>query len=110
MAIDPKKVRAVEHWSTPQDLTGLWAFVGLVGYYRQYIPNFGVIAQPLNRLTTKGVCWQWTPVEQHAFDRHKGCLLKAPVLTYPDPAWDYILDTDTSEHNVGAVLSQVQEG
>jgi len=31
-------------------------------------------------------------------------------LAYPDPALEYILDTDGSDQNVGAVLSQVQEG
>jgi len=82
---DPEKVRAIEDWVTPQDLTRLRAFLGLVGYYRQYIPDFAGIAQPLNQLTTKGVTWQWTPVEQGAFDRLKGCLLTAPILAYPDP-------------------------
>jgi len=31
-------------------------------------------------------------------------------LAYPDSAKKYILDTDASNHNVGAVLSQVQGG
>jgi len=31
-------------------------------------------------------------------------------LAYPDPDLEYILDTDASDQNVGAVLSQVQEG
>jgi len=31
-------------------------------------------------------------------------------LAYPDPTLEYILDTDASDQNVGAVLSQVQEG
>jgi len=110
VATDPEKVRAIEEWVALQDLTGLRAFLGLVGYYRQYTPDFAGIAQPLNRLTTKGVTWQWSPVEQQAFDRLKGCLLAAPVLAYPDSALEYILDTDAGDQNVGAVLSQVQEG
>jgi len=35
VATDPDKVRAVADWVIPQDLTGLRAFLGLVGYYRQ---------------------------------------------------------------------------
>jgi len=31
-------------------------------------------------------------------------------LAYPDPNLEYILDTDASDQNVGAVLSQVQKG
>jgi len=36
--------------------------------------------------------------------------VEALNLAYPDPAKEYILDTDASNHNVGAVLSQVQDG
>jgi len=108
--------RRYKRWrtgSSPQDLTGLQALLGLVGYYRQYIPDFAGIVQPLNRLTAKRVPWQWTPVKQQAFDHFKSCLLEAPILAYPDLAEEYILDTNASDHNVDAVLShlsQVQEG
>jgi len=100
----------VRDWTVPVDLPELRAFLELVGYYRQYIPNFAGIAQPLNRLTAKGVQWQWTQAVQQAFDHLKDCLVEAPILAYPDPAKEYILDTDASNHTVGAVLSQVQDG
>jgi len=94
----------------PPILTRLRAFLSLVGYYRQYIPVFAGTAKLLNRLTAKRVPWQWSPVKQQAFDCLNGCLLEAPVLAYSDPAREYILDTDASDYNVGAVLLQVQEG
>jgi len=81
--------------------------LGLVGYYRQYIPGFAGVAQPLNWLTAKGVRWQWTQEEQQAFDHLKKRLMETPILPYPDPAKEYILDTDVSNHSVEAVLSQV---
>jgi len=55
VATDPEKVRAVRDWAVPVDLPELRAFLGLVGYYCQYIPNFAEIAQLLNGLTAKGV-------------------------------------------------------
>jgi len=64
-------------------------------------------AKPAHR---KGLTWQWTSTEQRAFECLKGRLLEAPILAYPDPNLEYILDTDASDQNVGAVLSQVQEG
>jgi len=48
--------------------------------------------------------------KQKAFDHLKDRLVEAPILAYPDPAKEYILDTDASNHNVGTVLSQVQDG
>jgi len=71
----------------------------LVGYNKQYTLGFAGIAQPLNQLTTKGVRWQWTYSEQQAFEHLKDHLMEAPILAYPDPAKEYILDTDASDHN-----------
>jgi len=96
VATDPKKVRAVQDWTVPRDLHELQAFLGLVRYYRQYIPRFAGVAQPLNRLTTKGVQWHWTQEEQQVFDHLKARLVEAPILAYPDPTKQYILDTDAS--------------
>jgi hypothetical protein len=31
----------------------LKAFLGLAGYYRRFVPNFGSIAKPLHNLTCK---------------------------------------------------------
>jgi len=71
--------------------------------------DFAGIAQLLNRLTAEGVRWPWTQAEQKAFDHLKDRLVEAPILAYPDLAKEYILDTAASNHNVGAVLSQVQD-
>ena len=36
-------------------------------------------------------------------------MVTAPILGYPDPKLQYILDTDASDVGVGAVLLQVQQ-
>jgi len=86
VATDPEKVRAVRDWAVAVYFPELRAFLGLVRYYRQYVPNFAGIAQPLNWLTAKGVRWQWTQTEQQVFDHLKDRLVEAPILAYPDPA------------------------
>ena len=53
VATDPEKVTTVKDWPRPQGIKQLQAFLGTVGYYRQYVPEFATIAQPLHRLTNK---------------------------------------------------------
>ena len=59
VATDPEKVAAVKEWLKPQRVKQLQAFLGTVGYYRQYIPCFATIAQPLHRITSKEIEWSW---------------------------------------------------
>ena len=107
---DPDKIRDVQGWTPPTTVKELQAFLGLAGYYRQYVPQFSTIAKPLHRLVGKEVEWEWTQECQEAFDALKCGLVEAPVLGYPDPKLPYILDTDASAVGVGAVLSQIQDG
>jgi len=71
VATDPETVQARKEWTVPRDLPELRAFLDLVGYSRQYIPEFAGVAQPFNQLTAKGDWWQWTQKEQQAFDHLK---------------------------------------
>ena len=55
ISVDPGKVDAVSNWRRPNTVTEIRSFLGLVGYYRQFIRGFSKIALPLTRLTQKGV-------------------------------------------------------
>ena len=110
IATDPEKIEAIKGWPSPSNLKELQAFLGTAGYYRQYLPDFATVARPLHHLTSKGVEWSWTQEAQEAFDELRRRLVRAPVLGYPDPRLEYILDTDASDVGIGAVLSQVQDG
>ena len=109
---DPEKTRAVDDWPTPENLTELQSFLGLASYYRRFIFDFSIVAEPLYRLSKKGVKFQWEPEQRKAFEELKHRLTSAPVLAYPDfspGAGLFVLDTDASQRlGIGAVLSQVQ--
>ena len=72
--------------------------------------NFSEIAAPLHALTKKNAAFQWTVECQRAFDVLQDSLTKAPILALPRDEGAYILDTDASDHGIGAVLSQIQDG
>ena len=64
------------------------------------------MAKPLTRLTEKDQKLNWTTECSEAFDRLKHMLVTASILAHPDFTKSFILDTDASNHAIGAVLSQ----
>ena len=109
VAMDPEKVSAIERFPTPTDLKSLRSFLGLASYYRRFVPNFSVIANPLFALTRKDAAFNWNEPCQQAFDHLKMHLTTAPVLAYPDFSINFKLETDASGAGLGAVLSQTQK-
>ena len=109
VATDPAKIEAVQSWKTPRCTQEVKSFLGFVGHYRRFCPDFATLARPLNVLSSKEVKFQWGDKEE-AFQRLKTLLIEAPVLTYPDPSRQYILDTAASNEAAGAVLSQMVDG
>ena len=107
---DPAKVIAVRGLEPPTTLTQVRAYLGLVGYYRRFIPNFAQIANPLHSLLKRSSEKVWGPECQQAFEALKQALLEAPILKRPTPDDPFILQTDWSGHTIAAVLCQLQEG
>ncbi|GFQ65885.1 retrovirus-related Pol polyprotein from transposon 17.6 [Trichonephila clavata] len=107
---DPRKVAAVKEWSQPRNVHELRRFLGLCTYYRRFVKGFSLITKPLHRLTEHKRPFIWTEECEVAFTSLKEALTSAPILFYPDPVKQFILDTDASHANVGAVLSQEIDG
>ena len=64
---DPAKIEDVESWPVPDCLKSVCQFLGIVGYYRRFIPNFADIATPMVALTGKDVPFVWDPLCLTAF-------------------------------------------
>jgi len=79
VAMDADKVAAVASWPTPRSAHGLCGFLGLIGYYRKYIHDFGVIVAPLTRLLRKDA-FAWSDEADTAFQALKRALSTGPVL------------------------------
>ena len=62
-----EKIAAIRDWPTPHCLRDLRAFFGLASYYRRFVKDFATIAEPLSRLTRKGIAFHWTDKTQLAF-------------------------------------------
>jgi hypothetical protein len=65
-----------------------------------------IISQPLTALLKKGTLFRWTNTEQVVFQTLKTALVSASVLALPDFTVQFVIETDTSDTRIGAVLSQ----
>ena len=107
---EPSKVKAVMEWPPLQSTKDIQCFLGLANYYHRFINGYSSIVQPLTRLLRKDVQWQWTNMEQEAFDNLKQALSSAPVLALPDPDKRFYVHTDASSTvAIGGILSQMQD-
>jgi hypothetical protein len=103
------KIQQVQAPTTKKQLR---SFLGLVGYYRAFVPNFAAIAVPLTDLTRKGSpnSLDWGEAHARAFESLKRYVANPPILRLPDVSKPFILQTDASCDGIGAILLQEEAG
>ncbi|GFT58084.1 retrovirus-related Pol polyprotein from transposon 297 [Trichonephila clavipes] len=107
------KIKAIADFPRSTTKTQVRSFLGLVGYYSHYIPNYSTIASPLTDALKGKIKKEkitWDEKCRKAFEELKAKLVSQPILFAPDFATDFILQTDASEVGAGVVLSQRIEG
>ena len=110
---DPQKIDSIVHYKTPTSADEVWSFLGLAGYYRRFVKDFGTIARPLTLQTHKDAVKQnftWATNDQEAFETLRTALVTPPILAYPDFGKEFLLFTGASDYGIGAILSQIQNG
>ena len=104
------KIKAIKSLKPPTTVKQIRSFLGMVSFYRRFIPNFAEMSSPLVDLTKKFSRFHWDNTCQKAFQDIKAQLCVVPLLGYPDLNKPYLLYTDSSDKSIGAVLVQESEG
>jgi hypothetical protein len=106
ISVDPSKVKEVMDWKPPTSVHQIRSFLGLVGYYHRFIPDFSKIAKPMTEQLKKGVKFSWDQKCKDAFHTLRAHLTIAPVLAQPDVSKPFDIYCDASGIGLGCVLMQ----
>ena len=106
LEVDKAKIEVIQNLPLPATLRDLWSFLGHVGFYRRFIPDFAKVSKPLTTLLCKDKDFFIDKEGERAFEMLKLALIETPILQSPN--WDlpFEIMCDALEYTVGAVLGQ----
>ena len=104
--IDPDIVSPVLNYPVPKPVNEVHSFLGMMSWYRRFVPDLASLLEPLIRLLKTSQVWIWTDKQNSGFLRVKQLLTNARMLTYPDFSISFLIQTNASTVRLGAVITQ----
>ena len=103
---DPDKVDVITKQKPPTTVKDVRSMLGMCNYYRNSLPNYATVAEPLIVLTRQNVRFSWDDDKQAALDELKLLLTSSYVMAAPDMNRPYRLYTDACHYAIGGILVQ----
>ncbi|CAH8647289.1 unnamed protein product [Schistosoma intercalatum] len=101
------KVQAIKEYNEPSSLKELKAFLGLVNFYRRFIPHAAERLRPLTDLLRGNPRrLEMNNSARTAFTEIKTALAQATLLAHHDPSATLSIAVDASDVAIGAVMQQ----
>ena len=88
----------------PNTIKQLRGFLGLTGYYRRFVKDYRKMAQSLTALCKSTGSLKWTEKADKSFNQLKIAMTNTPVLALPDFNQEFVIETDVSGNEIGAIL------
>ena len=102
----PEKLEAIKNLAPARNVDEAHQILGLLGYYRSFVPAFADITLPITSLLKKSAPFVWSEKCQLTLDYLKEVFCNKPKLQFPDPNKPYVLYTDASNNAYSGVLCQ----
>ena len=99
-----RHVEAVKKFLLPKNIYELQKFLGLVSFFRRFVPRFAEIAKSFYSLLKKSVAFEFKEQCITAFEKLKSSLVTFPVLQLYDLRRETELHTDASSIALAAIL------
>ena len=106
---DPAKISNIKNFPTPQCVSDIRSFLGLVNQFSSFIPNLATSTDLLRSLLQKKNAFIWTEAHQHEFENVKSLLSQNLLTSHFNPAAKTVLVTDASRVGIGYMLMQTEE-
>lgn len=100
----PSKIQALKSYKTPKNKKDIQRLLGAFNYYRAFYPAMSSITAPLSKLLKNESLFQWTPIEQGAFDQLLNTVQEHTMLSLPDWNHPFLIKCDASGVALGACL------
>jgi cleavage and polyadenylation specificity factor subunit 1 len=105
----PRHVAAIQEFPPPSEVKQLQQFLGLINFYRRFLPSIARVQKPLTDLLRGSPkLLSWSPAADSAFAAAKAALIAAVPLSHPAPNATLSLAVDASDSHVGGVLQQLE--
>jgi hypothetical protein len=101
-----ERKQGIQDLKAPTNLKQLRSFLGMVNYFRDFIPNLSSELSNLTALTTKDTPYIWSPIINDTFLHIKELIWSSARLNHLNDTGDITLYTDASGTGIGAVLVQ----
>ena len=102
----PEKVKAIRNLAPARNQDEALHILGLLGYYRSFVPAFANITLPTTSLLKKYTPFVWSDKCQLALEYLKEIFCNKLLLQFPDPNKPYVLYTYASNNVCSSVFCQ----
>lgn len=100
---DHEKIEDMKNWPIPRSVKQLRGFLGLTGFYRRFVKDYGVISEPLMALLKKDG-FKWNEEVEKAFNKMKETMSESPVLAIADFTKVFVVEADACDGGIGVVI------